>query len=101
MRPGVVWFGEKLPSDVLERINVWLDSSDRVDMVLVIGTERTPFLREAIDKGAEVVWFDVVACDTEDMGDGDWHICGDASKSLPDIIYSALALPYSGPTTTE
>ena len=86
---------------MLERINVWLDSSDRVDMVLVIGTERTPFLQEAIDKGAEVVWFNVVPCDMEDMGGSDWHICGDASKSLPHIIYSALPLPYSGPTTTE
>ena len=69
-------------------------------MVLVIGTERTPFLREAIDKGAEVVWFNINACDVEDMDDVNWYVRGDASTSLPHIINSALALPYPDPTTT-
>lgn len=39
LRPAVVWFGEMLPTEPLERIERFL--ADGVDVVLVIGTEAT------------------------------------------------------------
>ena len=38
LRPGVVWFGESLPVDTIDRVDQWIESSPRVDLMLVIGT---------------------------------------------------------------
>ena len=37
MRPGVVWFNETLPNDLLESIDDWIDQGP-IDLCLVIGT---------------------------------------------------------------
>jgi NAD-dependent deacetylase len=39
LRPAVVWFGEMLPTEPLERVDRFI--ADGVDVVLVIGTEAT------------------------------------------------------------
>jgi len=60
-----------------------------VDLVLVIGTERTPFVKEAIAKGAEVAWLNVFDNDLIDTGD-DWYVSGCASETLPQLVDAAL-----------
>ena len=40
MRPGVVWFGEKLPGNELERVEDFLDGG-ACDVVIVAGTIAT------------------------------------------------------------
>jgi len=90
LRPGVIWSGERLPPDVVERIEAWLKFNNRVDMVLVVGTERTPYLHDALLKGAKVAWFNIVEGHVEDTGDDDWVVNGDASITRPYIIDSAL-----------
>ena len=40
MRPGVIWFGEQLPWDELQRIESYLDRG-ACDVVIVIGTTAT------------------------------------------------------------
>jgi NAD-dependent SIR2 family protein deacetylase len=54
LRPGICWFGEKLPLDELSHVKRWFQNAANVELVLVIGTERTPFVEDAIAKGTEV-----------------------------------------------
>lgn len=89
LRPGVHWFGEKLPAEELSRIEEWLESSPRVDLVLVIGTDRSPFVKEAIDKGAEVAWLNYFEKDLPSTG-GDWYVDGCASETLPYLVQASL-----------
>ncbi|KAK3616874.1 hypothetical protein LTR56_025666 [Elasticomyces elasticus] len=91
LRPGVTWFGERLPLDVVQKIDAWLEFHERIDMVLVVGTERTPYLHDALLRGAKVAWFNKMEGHVEDMGDADWVVDGDASMTLPYVIDSALA----------
>jgi len=58
-------------------------------LVLVIGTERTPFVREAQSKGAEVAWLNLFEDDLADTG-GDWYVSGNASETLPALVDRAL-----------
>ncbi|KAK3616544.1 hypothetical protein LTR56_025888 [Elasticomyces elasticus] len=90
LRPGVTWFGERLPFDVVQQIDAWLEFHERIDMVLIVGTERTPYLHDALLRGAKVAWFDKMEGHVEDMGDPDWVVDGDASMTLPYVIDSAL-----------
>ena len=92
LRPGIVWFGERLPQQSLDRIDNWLDAGPKVDLVLVIGTERTPFVYDAIERGAEVVCFNIAnkTLVSDDAGDADWFVNGDVSQSLPQLVGSAF-----------
>jgi NAD-dependent deacetylase sirtuin 5 len=89
LRPGICWFGEKLPSDELSRVERWFQNAPRVDLVLVIGTERSPFVKEAISKGAEVAWLNLFDEDLPETG-GDWYVNGCASMTLPRLVDAAL-----------
>ena len=116
MRPGIVWFGERLPDDALARIDDWFNDAPEIDLVLLIGTQRTPFVHEALARGARVASFNIhtvedetgaidamhedTSCvesedlDVEDAGDFEWLITGDASRTLPYIIGSALEIDF-------
>ncbi|KAK5733627.1 hypothetical protein LTS12_026899 [Elasticomyces elasticus] len=92
LRPGVVWFGERLPPVVVDQIEVWLESHDCIDMVLVVGTDRTPYVCDALAKGAKMAWFNIMEDDWDGAtGDADWVVNRDAAMTLPAIIYQALA----------
>jgi NAD-dependent SIR2 family protein deacetylase len=89
IRPGICWFGEKLPRTELSRVEKWFQESAKVDLVLVIGTERTPFIEEAIAKGAEVAWLNVLDSELVDVGD-DWYVSGCVTESLTQLVEAAL-----------
>lgn len=89
LRPGVHWFGERLPKEELSRVEEWLESSPRVDLVLVVGTERSPFVKDAMDKGAEVAWLNYFEEDLTSTG-GDWYVDGCASETLPYLVDASL-----------
>lgn len=89
LRPGVHWFGEKLPIDELRRVDDWFLAAPKVDLVLVIGTERSPFVVDALAKGAEVAWLNFFEKDLEDTG-GDWYVNGCVSETLPSLVDAAL-----------
>jgi NAD-dependent SIR2 family protein deacetylase len=38
LRPGVVWFGESLPEDVLGAADAYINDLESIDIVMVIGT---------------------------------------------------------------
>lgn len=89
LRPGVCWFGEKLPLPELSRVENWFQDAAKVDLVLVIGTERTPFVEEAIAKGAEVAWLNTFDSELVDVGD-DWYVSGCITESLTQLVEAAL-----------
>ncbi|KAK6400607.1 hypothetical protein LTR81_024155 [Elasticomyces elasticus] len=91
LRPGVVWYGERLPSDALKSIDDWLDASSTVDLVLVIGTTRTPFVPDALNRGASIASFDFFedwdsAEHVISHNDDEWLVNGDVSHTLSDLI---------------
>lgn len=99
LRPGVVWFGESLPRDVLDNVENFIEArkedgrSAKIDLIMVIGTSAkvypaAGYINEARAKGARVC---VVNMDTNDapMGGwrkGDWLFKGDAAIIVPELL---------------
>ncbi|KAI9738947.1 MAG: hypothetical protein M1818_005261 [Claussenomyces sp. TS43310] len=98
LRPGVVWFGEPLPEGTLEAVDEWIASSDKIDLMMVIGTtaEVWPaagFIGAARQKGARVA---VINMDSRHLGGSgtlkkkDWMFQGDAGQILPILFEGVL-----------
>jgi NAD+-dependent protein deacetylase sirtuin 5 len=91
LRPGVVWFGEALPTGVLEAVDEFIDR-DRVDIIMVIGTSAAVwpaagYIEVARSKGAKVA---VINMDGDlpagGLRRGDWFFQGDASVIVPELL---------------
>ena len=97
LRPGVVWFGEMLPKDVLGDIDQWLTESEKIDLIMVIGTSAkvcpaAGYVDLARAKGARVA---VINMDKKDMPAGgmynkDWFFEGDAAAIVPELLKSVV-----------
>ncbi|KAF2193514.1 DHS-like NAD/FAD-binding domain-containing protein [Zopfia rhizophila CBS 207.26] len=97
LRPGVVWFGEMLPTQVLDDIDKWMADSKKIDLIMVIGTSAkvypaAGYVDSARAKGAKVA---VVNMDRADMPasglyKGDWFFEGDAAQIVPEILKSVV-----------
>lgn len=96
IRPGVVWFGEALPRDVLDNVEAFMDHNNpksKVDLIIVIGTSAkvypaAGYIDQARAKGARVC---VVNMDTNDAPrsgwkKGDWLFKGDAATVVPQLL---------------
>ena len=93
LRPGVVWFGERLPSEVLDTVDNYIDRPEKIDMIMVIGTSAkvwpaAGYAEEARNKGARVC---VVNMDENDQppggwNEGDWFFTGDAATIVPKLL---------------
>jgi NAD-dependent deacetylase sirtuin 5 len=95
LRPGVVWFGEKLPPGSLDRIDAWFDSVSQIDIVMVIGTEALAqpaasyIYRAATEKGARVMHFNqrpLRPDQEDDMDEIDLYVQGNVAESLPALL---------------
>lgn len=96
LRPGVVWFGERLPIDVMDDIDNWLIEG-RIDLIMVIGTSAkvypaAGYVDTARALGARVA---VINMDPNDvpasgMYNGDWFFEGDAAQIMPQILKSVI-----------
>lgn len=99
LRPGVVWFGEALPTDTIKYVDNWIES-EPVDLMLVIGTSSSVYpaagyVDTARENGARVAVInldpnDVSGRRSKGMGKGDWFFQGDASVIVPEILKSAI-----------
>jgi len=97
LRPGVVWFGERLPLETLGAVDQFLRESQKIDLIMVIGTTAqvypaAGYVNIAREKGARVA---VVNMDRSDIPDGgldpgDWFFEGDAGVILPEILKSVI-----------
>ncbi|KAI4721411.1 SIR2 family histone deacetylase [Aureobasidium sp. EXF-10727] len=93
LRPGVVWFGESLPSKVLNTVDSFINDSTKIDLILVIGTSASVYpaagyVDEARAKGARVAVINADRADEPAGGltDNDWFFEGDAAQIVPDIL---------------
>ena len=102
LRPGVVWFGEALPSKTMNEIDAFIAKADKIDLIIVIGTSSkvypaAGYVPMAREKGAKVA---VINMDQNDVGDGglkpgDWLFHGDAAVIVPDILKGEIG-DFSG-----
>lgn len=92
LRPGVVWFGESLPSSVLDVVDAFIEGPDIIDIVMVIGTSARVFpaagyIELARDRGARVA---VINTEWDlppgELEEGDWFFQGDAAVILPELL---------------
>ena len=95
LRPGVVWFGESLPEDVIESIDHWIGSSQKIDLMLVIGTSSkvypaAGYTEIARRKGARVAVINMDEDDAFGLRSGDWFFQGDAGEIVPEILKSVI-----------
>jgi NAD-dependent deacetylase sirtuin 5 len=92
LRPGVVWFGEMLPSKVIRQVDDFIEANE-IDLIMVIGTSASVYpaagyVDSARYKGAKVA---VINTDPNDeprsgMMKGDWFFVGDAAQILPELF---------------
>lgn len=90
LRPGVVWFGERLDEAMLREVDDWIDK-DKFDLVLVIGTSAVVqpaagFVDRAADQGATLAVFNPDPEAAAGLVDGDYFFQEDSAKILPLVI---------------
>ena len=94
LRPGVVWFGEKLTSNAPDRMDEWI-SEDHVDLVIAAGTSLKVFPAAewvhqvraceaslAVMDADEEQWLR----DEYELNGDDWFFLGDIAITLPKIL---------------
>ncbi|OBR11319.1 NAD-dependent deacetylase sirtuin-5 [Colletotrichum higginsianum IMI 349063] len=92
LRPGVVWFGEPLPVDVVEETEAVFDDPEPIDLCLTIGTSSrvwpaAGYADMARKKGARVAVINTSADDAKNVrADRDWVFVGDAAVVLPELL---------------
>ncbi|GAB7338136.1 hypothetical protein MBLNU457_4491t1 [Dothideomycetes sp. NU457] len=93
LRPGVVWFGERLPTKVLNAVEEFIEQSESIDLILVVGTSAkvypaADYVNQAREKGARVAVVNMDRTDAYAQGlyDGDWFFHGDAAKIVPALL---------------
>ena len=95
LRPGVVWFGESLPEDVIDSIDEWMDSGEKIDLMLVIGTSSkvypaAGYTHLARQRGARVAVINMDPDDAYFLEESDWFFHGDAAEIVPEILKSVV-----------
>ena len=97
LRPGVVWFGEALPEKTIREVDQFIEDSDRIDLILVVGTSAkvypaAGYVDQAREKGARVAVINMERGDTPSGGlsKGDWFFEGDAGVIIPEILQSVI-----------
>lgn len=95
LRPGVVWFGEALPTDVMSDVSEWFGSPEPIDLMLVIGTSSkvypaAGYTDMARSKGARVAVINMDRGDARELTNRDWFFEGDAALIVPGILKSVI-----------
>ncbi|KAK1997751.1 DHS-like NAD/FAD-binding domain-containing protein [Colletotrichum falcatum] len=92
LRPGVVWFGEPLPVDIVRETEALFENPEPIDICLVIGTSSkvwpaAGYADMARKKGARVAVINTCASDAKNIRPGqDWVFVGDAAVILPELL---------------
>ncbi|KAJ1337196.1 NAD+-dependent protein deacetylase sirtuin 5 [Microdochium nivale] len=90
LRPGVVWFGESLDSDMLMGVDNWI-SQGGIDLMLVVGTAAAVYpaagyTRKAQRKGAVVAVINPDPDSADGLTGNDFFFQGDAAEILPQLF---------------
>lgn len=91
LRPGVVWFGEELPADVLEDADEFVNSPEGIDLMIVIGTSAAVwpaagYIHQAKAKGARVAVINMDPDTARALHNDDWFFEGDATTIIPALF---------------
>jgi NAD-dependent deacetylase sirtuin 5 len=92
LRPGVVWFGEALPSQVLDAVDSFIEDERGIDVMLVIGTSARVFPAAGYIEEARAAGARIAVINTEmdlppgSLEEGDWFFQGDAAIVLPALL---------------
>lgn len=97
LRPGVVWFGEALPTETVSKVERWMSDERGIDLLIVIGTSArvypaAGYIAKARQRGARVA---VVNTEEPDaaasmLQEGDWFFRGDAAVVVPVVLESVV-----------
>jgi NAD-dependent deacetylase sirtuin 5 len=108
LRPGVVWFGERLPEKVMQDIDDWMGGDEKIDLIMVIGTSAkvypaASYVDHARAKGARVA---IVNMDTNDVPASglkkrDWFFEGDAAQIVPELLKGVIGEVKETPDAAE
>lgn len=95
LRPGVVWFGEALPQDVMSDVDEFFSSSEPLDLMLVIGTSATVYpaagyMQHARHKGARVAVINPDPSSGGGLAKRDWFFQEDAATILPQLLHPVI-----------
>lgn len=95
LRPGVVWFGEKLPEGMLDGVDAWVDKDRAIDVMLVIGTSArvypaAGYTEAAREKGARIAVINPDRKAREGLGCRDFFFEADAAEILPQLLESVI-----------
>ena len=98
LRPGVVWFGEALPKDTIDAVDEFIETSDKLDLIMVIGTSArvypaAGYVDIARQKGAKIAVVNTDRADTPKLQNGlqcDWFFEGDAGILVPELLRSVV-----------
>ncbi|GAB7349340.1 hypothetical protein MBLNU459_g8475t1 [Dothideomycetes sp. NU459] len=97
LRPGVVWFGESLPHKVISTVDDFINQSEKIDLIMVIGTSAkvypaAGYVDRARAKGARVAVVNMEEKDKPASGlrREDWFFKGDASELVPSMLESVI-----------
>ena len=90
-RPGVVWFGESLPTVTLADVEDFIEKSDKIDLMIVVGTSAAVwpaagYIYQAKEKGARVAVINMDPGTAEELDQDDWFFQGDAATIVPALF---------------
>jgi NAD-dependent deacetylase sirtuin 5 len=97
LRPGVVWFGEQLPRDVINDVEAFISAPEKIDLIMVIGTSAkvypaAGYVNSARAKGARVAVINMDLNDVPAQGlyANDWFFQGDAAQIVPELLKNVI-----------
>lgn len=96
LQPDVMWFGEDLREEHLDRIDHFI-AGGKVDLMLVVGTcasvyPAASYIHRARKTGARIAYVDIALWndDQAPLPENDWYFQGDAAIVVPRILESVL-----------
>lgn len=95
LRPGVVWFGEALPEDVMDDVDAFFSADEPIDLMLAIGTSATVhpaagYIEFARSKGARVAVINPDPSSGQGLAKQDWFFQEDAAVILPQMLQPVI-----------
>ncbi|CAN8101901.1 unnamed protein product [Discula destructiva] len=98
LRPGVVWFNERLDDKMLDEVDKWIWEGGPIDLVLVVGTSAqvypaAGYTAKAKGMSARVAVINPDPDSAKDLGKGDFFFEGDAAQILPQLTAKITGEP--------
>lgn len=95
LRPGVVWFNERLDEEMLDGIDRWIWEGGPIDFVLVVGTSAqvypaAAYTAKAKGMGARVIVINPDSESANGLGKKDFFFQGDAAEILPQLFLKVV-----------